>query len=555
MEKATIAVRSSEMKILQLAIIAILLFPMGINGISYGQDTASSPPMLTVWTDKPDYVTNDTVTVAGYIDKSQTRIVHSLDITVSNPDGQWYRQDQFPVDNNGRFSYQFKIKGNLTVSGHYLVRVWSLEDLGMDVGTSFNVDSTISSSVPTILVKQGSTEISYSGDNMTESIEYNITVQPRALGALYVDIIKNSHLLRTDTLGTPYLTSFGEGGKQYYYNLTISGKKDQDIYKIDFRYGGKTEEKTIPLTMSANGIMATNSIQSPLKQIRSGIGPHEIQCGYDLQLVIKSEDGTPACVNPDSIDRLYQRGWTGETSNPRDTYMDIKVYDSYTPRSLNGNFLLGTLYSLKGTMPYSNVTVSVNGTVMGAARTLPGGCFQFKDWNDAKIEDKINRTAEMDRQGFLHGSAYLDFEAHYMGDSSHDPTTASASSYLYFYALPLPPPNYDTRVYPSDQLNVTQGGSVPFHIAVKPFSQYWAVEHMKLNFQRVPCGISYSIVPVGSNDSALENSTASFDVLLNTADDTPPGKYWISINQDVGEAEKLHTSTDVGAFILNVLGN
>lgn len=543
------------MKTIPIAIIAILIFPMGINGSSYGQYAANSPPMITLWTDKPNYIINDTVTVSGYVDKSEINLVHNLNIAISNPTGQEYKQDQFPVDKNGRFSYQFKIEGDIAVSGHYLVRVWSLEDHGMDVGTSFNVDSEISSSVTTILAKQGSVEISYSGDNITESIEYNITVQPRALGPVNVDVIKNGHLLRTDTLSTPDIISFfGQGGQQYHYMLTTSGKKDQDVYKIDFRYGGKTEEKTIPITMSRNGIVDT-SILSPLQQFKSGIAPHEIQCGHNLQLVTKSEDGTPACVRQDSIDRLYHLGWAKETSNPRDTYMDLKIYGSYAARSLKDHFLVGTLYSLQGPMPFSNVTVSVNGTIMGTARTLPGGCFQFNDWNDTKMEDKINKTAEMDRQGLLHGSAYLDFETQYLGDSNHNPSKASAGSYLYFHLLPLPPPNYDVKIYPSYQVNATQGGTIPFHITVKPFSKYWDVQHMKLNFERIPCGLSYTILPAEGNDSALENSTATFDVLLSTMDDTPPGKYWILINQEMEHASKIHIGTDVGGFILNVLEN
>ncbi|SRR5579875_116161 len=541
------------MKTFYLSIIAILLFPVGINGISYAQYAANSPPMITLWTDKPDYIINDTVTVSGYVDKSQMNLVHNLNIAISTPNGQWYKQDQFPVGTDGRFSYQFKIEGGLAVGGHYLVRVWSLEDQGLDVGTSFNIDSFINSTIPSILVKQGSTEVSQSGDNITESIEYDITVMPGSAGQVNVDVYKNTHLLQSDTLGTPYLISFNDQERQYWYKLNITGKKDLDIYKIDFRYDGKTVEKVIPLAISINGIVNTSNMQSPLAQLRSGVASHEIQCGNGFQLITKSEDGTPACVRFTSIDMLLHRGWTRESSDPNDTYMDLKVYGSYTPRSLHDHFLSGTLYSLAGPMPFSNVTISVNDTVMGTTRTLPGGCFQFNDWNDTKLNNRIERGLELDKERIMHGPAYLEFEAHYMGDSDYNPSTATANSYLYFYAVPLAPPMYDTEIYPSYQLNVTQGGAVPFHITVKPLSKYWQVEHMNLNLQRIPCGLSYSILPVDNADSALENSTARFDGLLNTMEDTPPGTYWISINEDLAEANRLHIGTEVGSFTLNVL--
>ncbi|MDE1830329.1 MAG: hypothetical protein KGI25_08400, partial [Thaumarchaeota archaeon] len=304
---------------------------------------------------------------------------------------------------------------------------------------------------------------------------------------------------------------------------------------------------------SAGNMHPASNTESPLKQFKSGTPPQTVRCVPSFQLILKSEDDTPACVKPDSIDKLFHRGWTRETSDPSTTYIDLKVYGSYTPRSLKDHFLSGALYSIQGPMPFSNVTISVNDTVVGMTRTLPGGCFQFNNWNDTKLADKINRAVELDKQGFLHGPVDLDFEAHYMGDSVHNPATASANSYLYFYAVPLAPPNYETGIYPSNQINVTQGGSVPFHITVKPFSKYWQVQHMKLNFQRIPCGVSYTISPVGGNDAALENNTATFDVLLNTMADTPSGAYWISINQDMVEANELHLGTDVGSFILNVL--
>ncbi|GBH34001.1 hypothetical protein NZNM25_07920 [Nitrosopumilus zosterae] len=51
-------------------------------------------------------------------------------------------------------------------------------------------------------------------------------------------------------------------------------------------------------------------IESPLKQIKKGIEPWEVKCNDGLIRIFKSWDlHTPACVFPDSIPKLNERGW------------------------------------------------------------------------------------------------------------------------------------------------------------------------------------------------------------------------------------------------------
>ena len=226
----------------------------------------------------------------------------------------------------------------------------------------------------------------------------------------------------------------------------------------------------------------------------------------------------------------------------------IKVLRSYTPSSLADHFLTGSLYSSAEPIQNGNITIIVNGIVMGTTQTYPNGCFQFNNWNDSKLRDQINKSKSLGIS-----SMELNFQTQYFGDSNHNPANASAVSYLGFYAVPLAPAQYDTEVYPSNQINVTQGDSAQFHITVKPFSKYWKVGHMKLNLQRMPCGLSYDISPIDNNDSVLVNNTASFDVVLNSTSYTPSEKYWISIDQDLSGINKPNIGSNIGAFFLNVL--
>ncbi|MDE1725630.1 MAG: hypothetical protein KGH76_07035, partial [Thaumarchaeota archaeon] len=53
-------------------------------------------------------------------------------------------------------------------------------------------------------------------------------------------------------------------------------------------------------------------ISSPLKQSKSGVAAQDVKCNDSLQLVIKAEDGSPACVKPDTAQKLVERGWAKE---------------------------------------------------------------------------------------------------------------------------------------------------------------------------------------------------------------------------------------------------
>lgn len=47
----------------------------------------------------------------------------------------------------------------------------------------------------------------------------------------------------------------------------------------------------------------------PLKQVQSGILPKDVKCKQNLILVIKTENGSPACVKQTSVTRLLAHGW------------------------------------------------------------------------------------------------------------------------------------------------------------------------------------------------------------------------------------------------------
>lgn len=51
------------------------------------------------------------------------------------------------------------------------------------------------------------------------------------------------------------------------------------------------------------------TLNLPLEQFKSGIQAQTVECGSNFQLILKSEDGSPACVKPDTAQKLIERGW------------------------------------------------------------------------------------------------------------------------------------------------------------------------------------------------------------------------------------------------------
>jgi len=75
---------------------------------------------------------------------------------------------------------------------------------------------------------------------------------------------------------------------------------------------GNTANSTASENQSLTQIHSTSL--SPLKQFKSGITSNNVKCGQGLQLVIKAEDGSPACVKLDAAYMLIKRGWAASES-------------------------------------------------------------------------------------------------------------------------------------------------------------------------------------------------------------------------------------------------
>ena len=56
-------------------------------------------------------------------------------------------------------------------------------------------------------------------------------------------------------------------------------------------------------------VSTSMEVMSPLKQMKSGVDPKDVVCKEGLVLMLKSTDGSAACVKDSSSSKLIERGW------------------------------------------------------------------------------------------------------------------------------------------------------------------------------------------------------------------------------------------------------
>ena len=110
-----------------------------------------------------------------------------------------------------------------------------------------------------------------------------------------------------------------------------------------------TISKSFLFTIYNQTAQTITPIMSPLVQVRSGISAHDVKCVDGYSLVIKAEDGSPACVTPQTAQKLVQRGWASTTICAKDQFMvsgQCVTSVITTTQTCNGDTLIPYSYSL-----------------------------------------------------------------------------------------------------------------------------------------------------------------------------------------------------------------
>ncbi|MDH2907298.1 MAG: hypothetical protein PXX83_04285, partial [Candidatus Nitrosotalea sp.] len=117
-------------------------------------------------------------------------------------------------------------------------------------------------------------------------------------------------------------------------------------------------------------------IYSPLKQFKSGIAAEDVQCSTDYTLVIKSEDGYPACVKDISVGKFVRQGWWIWNDKVGDTIVNTPEKRDFDNKSCT---ISETVSSIVGTSGFVRDDLPSNGVIYPGANLtgLVGESIQF----------------------------------------------------------------------------------------------------------------------------------------------------------------------------------
>lgn len=73
------------------------------------------------------------------------------------------------------------------------------------------------------------------------------------------------------------------------------------------------DNKTNFATIVSTGRPVTNTIDSPLQQLKSGIKSEDVQCDINFQLILKGSDNSPACIKSSDVSEFILRTWATRT--------------------------------------------------------------------------------------------------------------------------------------------------------------------------------------------------------------------------------------------------
>ncbi len=121
----------------------------------------------------------------------------------------------------------------------------------------------------------------------------------------------NNSTYKLDQIPASNMTTDG----LFQYIVKITNKPNMNWNLLQFVYGNQNYDINLPIQPPecGNPTLQHNenvTIVTPLlQQLESGIAAKDVKCGSNLQLVIKSEDDSPACVTRGTAQILIERGW------------------------------------------------------------------------------------------------------------------------------------------------------------------------------------------------------------------------------------------------------
>ena len=77
------------------------------------------------------------------------------------------------------------------------------------------------------------------------------------------------------------------------------------------------------ITKLAKPVQVILPASTPFQQIEHGILPEYVTCREDFTLIFKSSNNSPACVKSKTVEKLFERGWTSNSSEDRKVWVEL----------------------------------------------------------------------------------------------------------------------------------------------------------------------------------------------------------------------------------------
>ncbi|MDE1843906.1 MAG: hypothetical protein KGI10_01095 [Thaumarchaeota archaeon] len=94
-------------------------------------------------------------------------------------------------------------------------------------------------------------------------------------------------------------------------DLKVPTNAISGIWQVNATHG--ISYSSIEIKVNSSSTIAS-TMNSPLKQFKSGIKSHDVKCIRGFELILKTENNSPACVKLDAAYMLIKRGWAASES-------------------------------------------------------------------------------------------------------------------------------------------------------------------------------------------------------------------------------------------------
>ena len=252
-------------------------------------------------------------------------------------------------------------------------------------------------------------------------------------------------------------------------------------------------------------------IPTPLGQYRFGVSAQNVYCLTEYTLVIKSEDGSPACVKSNTVSILIERGWANnQQSSSKST--NNSMSKNIVVQSISNKKLPSCATHIKKQQVFAGnaglslcpvVPLRVSSKIINYTGFY--GVYHDIDSNSLLRNYTYNTNAEQEQ---LNAEGNNMAEGNFVLEPGHNATITFLITGQVPKCIENCPPGLN---FPS-QINITNVSSFTFN-----------QEDTRIIFPERGLGITYE----PQSETVVGNGTVIVKATISAEKDTSPGTYWV----------------------------